>query len=176
MIRVFMIDSSPLCEELFFQKIYQNLSVERKAKVDAVKTESGKRLSAAAGYLYDMYHMTAKYSNLSHSGDLAVIAVSDRPIGVDAERIQPPKDAVINRCYSAMEKELIAKENAFAAVRFTEFWTQKESACKRSGEGLAGILKNDDGMAQPGLSFQSVIKKVNGKAYVVTVAYKEDED
>lgn len=174
MIHVFMIDSSPLCEELFFQKIYQNLSPERKAKVDAMKVASGKRLSAAAGYLYDTYHEMGTYSNLSHSGELAVIAVSDKPIGVDVERIKPPKEGVLNKCYSEEEKTLIAEDSAFANLRFTEFWTRKESACKRSGEGLAGILSHADGMVSHALSFQSIVKKINGDAYVITVCFKEE--
>lgn len=175
MIRVFMIDSSPLCEELFFQTIYNGLSDERRAKVDRIQTDAGKRLSVAAGYLYDTYHALGAYYNLSHSGNLAVIAVGDRPVGVDVEGIKKPKEGVLQKCYSQDEKQAIASDAAFADIRFTAYWTIKESACKRTKEGLAGILRSEGGLCDDTLTFQSIIKQVGGEAYVITVAYKMPE-
>ena len=41
--------------------------------------------------------------NLSHSGEYAVCALSDKPVGVDIEEIGSPDFAVAERCFSAEE-------------------------------------------------------------------------
>jgi 4'-phosphopantetheinyl transferase len=79
--------------------------------------------------------------NLSHSADLALVAVAlDREVGVDVERIKPERDLV------ALGKRALAPEAA-AAVReateperarlFYELWTQHEARLKCLGVGLA---------------------------------------
>lgn len=79
--------------------------------------------------------------NLSHSGDLALVAVArDREVGVDVERVKPERDEV------ALAERALAPEAA-AAVRetaeperarlFYELWTQHEARLKCLGVGLA---------------------------------------
>ncbi len=79
--------------------------------------------------------------NLSHSGDLALIAVArDREVGVDVERVKPGRDLV------ALAQRALASEAA-ATVReasepertrlFYELWTQHEARLKCLGVGLA---------------------------------------
>jgi 4'-phosphopantetheinyl transferase len=79
--------------------------------------------------------------NLSHSADLALVAVArDREVGVDVERIKPERDLV------ALAERVLAPEQA-AAVReaaeperarlFYELWTRHEARLKCLGVGLA---------------------------------------
>jgi 4'-phosphopantetheinyl transferase len=80
--------------------------------------------------------------NLSHSGELALVAVScGREVGVDVERAKPERDLV------ALAERALGPEDA-AAVRaaggdertrlFYELWTRHEARLKCLGVGLAG--------------------------------------
>jgi 4'-phosphopantetheinyl transferase len=84
--------------------------------------------------------------NLSHSGDLAVCAVTrGRRIGVDVECIRSVAeiDAIVGRFFAAGEAERIRA----AAVReraFFECWTRKEAYIKGVGGGLSIPLTSFD--------------------------------
>jgi 4'-phosphopantetheinyl transferase len=80
--------------------------------------------------------------NLSHSGELTLIAVScGRDVGVDVERLKPERELV------ALAERALGPEEA-AAVRsagdpertrlFYELWTRHEARLKCLGVGLAG--------------------------------------
>ena len=75
------------------------------------------------------------YVNLSHSGDFAVCAVHDAPVGVDIQCFHDFDIALVDRFYSAEEREYVLssddKTNAFYTV-----WTKKESLLKAAGTGL----------------------------------------
>jgi 4'-phosphopantetheinyl transferase len=79
--------------------------------------------------------------NLSHSADLALIAITtDAAIGVDIEYIQPrPEYAEIARSvFSAAEvDELERLPSHLYAQAFLRCWTKKEAYVKARGEGLA---------------------------------------
>lgn len=78
--------------------------------------------------------------NLSHSADLALIAVASEPIGLDLEVIRENV-----RCLDLAERFFTAKETA--ALRtltgdhqrhgFFQLWTAKEARMKATGEGLS---------------------------------------
>lgn len=74
--------------------------------------------------------------NLSHSGSLALCALSDRPVGVDIQVVRPawsPK--LVDRTCTPEERTWLAalgdRPEDFAAL-----WACKESAGKESGYGL----------------------------------------
>lgn len=82
--------------------------------------------------------------NISHSGDLALAAVSRRgPLGVDVEHIRPVKDAddLVARFFSerenALYRELPSEQRPEA---FFNLWTRKEALLKATGEGISGGL------------------------------------
>ena len=86
--------------------------------------------------------------NLSHSGDMAAIAVSlGREIGVDIERIEPKRTdiAVAERFFSRREIEALRNlpEKDRDAGFFT-CWTRKEAYIKARGEGLSIPLSEFD--------------------------------
>lgn len=77
--------------------------------------------------------------NLSHSGDMAVLAVSDRyHVGVDIEEILPLREDVAGRFFSAMERQalrFVPPEKYLGA--FYRCWTRKEAFVKAHGAGLS---------------------------------------
>ena len=70
--------------------------------------------------------------NVSHSGNLVICAVSDRPVGCDVELVRAVKQNVADKYFSESEK----------AMPFFKIWTAKESYLKMTGEGIADDLKN----------------------------------
>lgn len=78
--------------------------------------------------------------NLSHSGALALVAISrDLEVGVDVERTEPERDfvALAERALAAEDAMAVRKatEGARAAV-FYERWTRHEARLKCLGLGL----------------------------------------
>jgi 4'-phosphopantetheinyl transferase len=81
--------------------------------------------------------------NLSHSGDLAMLALSAvRPVGVDVQRLIPDRDAteLAARYFPAEEARFVAVGRR-PADRFARLWVRKEACVKAAGgrlvEGLA---------------------------------------
>jgi 4'-phosphopantetheinyl transferase len=86
--------------------------------------------------------------NLSHSGELALIAVArGRSVGVDVERVRRRTDvlAIARGSFSSRERQAIESPLTDAARReaFFECWTRKEAYLKGRGVGLAGGLDTD---------------------------------
>jgi 4'-phosphopantetheinyl transferase len=79
--------------------------------------------------------------NLTHSGDLALIALSpDREVGVDVEqwRIVPDYDSIAARFFSPAEQEMLRGLPPPARARaFLIGWTRKEAVMKALGLGVA---------------------------------------
>lgn len=78
--------------------------------------------------------------NLSHSGDLAVLALSwAGPLGIDLEFIDRKADidGLSQACLTAQEVAVLAALPATArSQRFFAFWTAKEARMKLTGEGM----------------------------------------
>lgn len=80
--------------------------------------------------------------NISHSVEYVVCAVSDKPVGIDIQKIGEYNSDVAKRVCN--EKELVQIENSLdKASEFTKLWTQKEAVLKMYGTGIAsGDIKN----------------------------------
>ncbi|MER7848012.1 4'-phosphopantetheinyl transferase superfamily protein [Kitasatospora sp. NPDC096077] len=80
--------------------------------------------------------------NLSHSGELALLAVAPRPVGVDVELVRSGRDVdrLSRRFFPAPERELVARGGRPA---FARLWTRKEACVKAVGGRLA------EGLALP---------------------------
>lgn len=75
--------------------------------------------------------------NLSHSGDLVMVAVSARrPVGVDLQRVMPGLDcaAMARRFYPPGEAALVTGDGGHE--RFAALWARKESLVKAAGARL----------------------------------------
>jgi len=78
--------------------------------------------------------------NLSHSGDLALIAVSQRrPVGIDVEKIEPARD-LLALAERALGPEDLARVRSAASNErpavFYESWVRHEARLKCLGAGL----------------------------------------
>jgi 4'-phosphopantetheinyl transferase len=76
--------------------------------------------------------------NLSHSGDLVAYAISDRPVGIDIERVRSMDLAgIIQRFFAPSEftawQKLLPADQELA---FFRTWTVKEAYLKAIGTGL----------------------------------------
>jgi 4'-phosphopantetheinyl transferase len=81
--------------------------------------------------------------NVSHSAELAIIAVSrGRELGVDLEKLRPISEArgIVESYFTA------AEQDAFAAIAeperpaaFLRGWTRKEAVLKGFGTGISGL-------------------------------------
>jgi 4'-phosphopantetheinyl transferase len=86
--------------------------------------------------------------NLSHSGDLVVIAIATgRDLGIDVEAIRPISDVetIAQRHFAPAERARLA--DAAAADRdllFLRLWTRKEAYVKAVGRGLSIPLESFD--------------------------------
>jgi phosphopantetheinyl transferase len=101
----------------------------------AISVSSNGRPALAGGSSLDF--------NISHSGDIAVCAVADVPVGVDVERVTSKRNllGVARECFQSQEVEdvaarLAANGPANAAERFTAYWALKEAHMKRLGKGV----------------------------------------
>ena len=78
------------------------------------------------------------FLSLAHGGGMAVLAVGERPVGCDVEKLSRVRETVMRR-FSKEERAFVraaagerAREGAFYRI-----WTGKESYLKRTGEGLS---------------------------------------
>lgn len=97
-------------------------------------------ISVAPGGRPTLAHGGPWYFSIAHSGDLAVCAVADLPVGVDLERVTADRDplGIARACFQPAEIEDVAAEFSragpmAAAVRFAAYWTLKEAHLKRRG-------------------------------------------
>jgi 4'-phosphopantetheinyl transferase len=92
--------------------------------------------------------------NLSHSGDLGLLAVAwGREVGVDTEAIRPVPDLddLVARCFSGSERSALASlPEELRLTAFFDGWTRKEAFLKALGAGLSRPLQSFDVSLLPG--------------------------
>lgn len=113
--------------------------------------------------------------NLSHSGDIAVCAVADKPVGIDIEAVRDIRPAVAKRFASSAELEYIGEDMR----RLFEIWTLKEAYFKCVGTGIGSDIANvtftidgdDIRCSEPGFGCKFVSI---APGYVCSVCVKEN--
>lgn len=80
------------------------------------------------------------FFNISHTISGVAVVADKNPVGIDVQDILEVRNAVVERCFSGKEKELIFN-SASPEKEFTRLWTLKESAVKCNSETVAN-LKN----------------------------------
>lgn len=80
--------------------------------------------------------------NISHSGEYVACVVSDKPVGIDIQKIEEYKSDIAKRVCN--ENELKQIECSLdKASEFIKLWTQKEAVLKMHGTGIvSGNIKN----------------------------------
>ena len=146
-----------------YEKALLRVGEERAAKVRKYKNEDAALMSLAAGMafsdglssygikreelvFYEGEHgkpyirrTPELYFNISHSGNIAVCAFSDREIGVDIEKIEEMDFKSIMKRFTDVDRRYV--DEGDASVRFKELWTFKESFVKCIGTGIADLGK-----------------------------------
>lgn len=155
--RLYIFDTDELTDPEVFGRCLQRMPAYRRDKVSAYRFGRDKRLSLGAGMLLEDFvcsvtgtndiltepegrpYLAAApgvHFNLSHSGHYAVLAVSDRPVGVDIELTHHFDDSLARFVYTDSEIEAaVAGFERDAAL--TRLWTVKESVMKQLGTGMA---------------------------------------
>lgn len=75
--------------------------------------------------------------SIAHSGEYAVCAVSDKPVGVDIEAVGVFKKREKYMLFTPLESKYVNK--ADSAVRFYSLWTMKEAYIKALGGSLPDV-------------------------------------
>jgi len=108
--------------------------------------------------------------NVSHAGDLILIAVSSpRRLGVDVEQIRPRFDlrAVTEELLGTADRDMVMRAAAREGVRaFFRYWTRYEALVKARGDGLVLPLR---GLAAVAAGFDVLELDVT-TGYVAAVA------
>ena len=156
------LDVSPLSEEALFQHWLARMPERRRKKALSFRFPEGRRLSLGAGillkraleeegvdassavirenefgqpYLRDEPDL---HFSLSHSGSVALCALSGRPVGCDAEQVGRGDGRIADRFFHPEEQALLStvRDPAQWQRLFARIWTRKESYLKALGKGL----------------------------------------
>ena len=146
-----VVESISAFSESDFRAEYALLDDTAKKRVDSA-TENSRRSTLAGRILlrravYDLYGksnyeiyyndcgkplMDFCFFSISHSADMVICAVSDKPVGVDIERVREIKRAGHYPLFTSDEaSDINSSENP--SLRFLELWTQKEAYTKLLG-------------------------------------------
>ena len=98
--------------------------------------------------------------NISHSGDMVVCAVDDKPIGIDIEQIRPIDLAVAKRIctneellylfgHTPTEQDFTYTTNAEILTSFFKLWTAKEAYGKCMGTVIDNIKVDTNKITAP---------------------------
>lgn len=124
------------------------LPPDRQEKIRRLRAGEDRRCSMAAGLLLRRFWGNAPlqyaargkpqaegqpFFNLSHSGDWAVLAISDAELGIDIEKPGPFREGVARRVFSEEERRFTESD---ADDRFIFLWTRKEAVVKCLGCGI----------------------------------------
>lgn len=94
-----------------------------------VKNENGKPYIEGSPYHF----------NITHSHEMVMLAVSDKPIGIDVERIE-------ERDYKKFSKRFFSEEEQSRVnglLSFYVLWTKKESFVKYLGGSVADVCETE---------------------------------
>ncbi len=84
------------------------------------------------------------YFSLSHSGNMAVLAISDREVGIDVQERRGYQEKVVKRFYHESEIAVIEaiSDSAEKVNCFYQMWTAKEAYIKFTGKGMGQDLRS----------------------------------
>lgn len=171
-----------------FRRWYEKMPSYRQKKIDAFKPAPSKKLSLGAGILLYMGFKELGLEkaeiefgkndkplikgnseicfNLSHSGSMAVCAISDKNVGIDIEENKIFSEKLINYIYNEKETNYIkgiALDQKNENKMFTKLWTMKESLMKYDGTGLSMgpssiiiDMENESFSLKKGVKFENV--------------------
>lgn len=111
------------------------------------------------------------YFNLSHTNSAIIVAVSDKPIGVDIEKIRYVDLKIAERFFTKNEVACIIESESDIHRRFFKIWTQKEAYIKYIGKGLHMPLNSFD-VRSNNISLHIKTDEKDGYVFSVCSGYK----
>ena len=200
MVHVYAADLSLLPDPVLRPELMEMLPKERQQKIQRRLQKKARVQSLGAGLLLNAVlpkykvqpdalfrnehgkpEIPGVHFNLSHSGDLVVCAVSEKPVGCDVEKLRKAPERFAGHFFCENERNYLkaAADDKYDET-FFRLWTLKESYMKMTGEGMSlpldafevmigeeiHILR--DGKKQP-----CFIKEYTTLGYQVTVCAKE---
>ncbi|MDR0332907.1 MAG: 4'-phosphopantetheinyl transferase superfamily protein [Dysgonamonadaceae bacterium] len=91
-------------------------------------------------FLYGHEKLKGLEVSIAHKGSEAVMMVSDKPVGIDIEKIEERDTSFLNVTFTSHELDLL-KEKGNSPEWITRFWVAKEAYGKMLGVGLQGNPK-----------------------------------
>lgn len=169
-----------------YEKYMSLLSEEQKQKINRRKAEMAKKLSLISmvfvrlkaseilgvknddlqfshnefGKPYLVNHQNF-YFNISHTKNALAIAIADKEIGVDVEKVRKFNPKIAERYFMQEEAEYLKEHSS--SVDFFEIWTKKEAYLKWLGTGLSTALNSFNTLEQKN------IKTTHFGEYIVSV-------
>lgn len=144
----------PISNDIDDGKMDELLSLipsEKRAKIEKIKNAIDKKLSIYAlalaikitGKSDILYTENGKpyfkdndlYFSIAHTKNAIALAVSEKPIGVDIEKIRDTKNDIAKRFFTSDENKFI-NSSSDKGQAFFEIWTKKEAYLKQVGTGL----------------------------------------
>lgn len=135
-----------------FDAWFEKMNQQRKEKILQCQNIEDKQRSLLAGIL--LQHGLEQtntdgqlFYSITHSGDFAMCAISDRRVGVDIEnrfrkifleRREEHIDRIAKKCLTTGElRQYVSVKKEAKIDSFLYYWTRKESYSKALGKGLA---------------------------------------
>ena len=112
--------------------------------------------------------------NLSHAGDYAVIAIANKPVGVDIEHSIKNFDfkAVLAHVFNAQEIDAVLNADDKKDV-FYKFWTRKEAVVKATGQGIDDNFPKVPALDGKHILNTSIWNEINN---IEVFSFKMDDD
>lgn len=151
-------------EELDIAPALAKVSPQRREQALRFRFDAGRRLSLSAylllmeglekeygiteppllGYSPEgkpfLVHYPDIYFNLSHSGNVALCAISDQPVGADVEVPRKISPELISYTMSDEEQQQI-NTSPDPIMQFLYFWTRKEAFLKLTSKGIRNDMR-----------------------------------
>lgn len=160
--RLYAVNVTPLEDAMLYQRAYGRATKERQRRLDRLLVPGERRLSLGAellllhglgqqgfhpGDVLYQYEEDGKpyltgrperHFNISHSGELAICAISSCRIGCDVEQVTTWRREVARRFFAEKEYKRILAQASDRERQdlFFRLWTMKESFVKGIGKGL----------------------------------------
>ena len=200
MVNVYITDVSKLPDPAEYPEVMQILPKDRIEKIMKFRQVKDRKESLGAGLL--LFKVLEKHGrcleqmnyglngkprlkdiefNLSHSHNLVVCAISEKPVGIDVERIKDAYEHIADRFFTPTEVRYLAQyAGETKRSEFFRLWTMKESYMKMTGEGMKLALdrfefhiEDEINVYRDGKKAECFIKEYHIPEYKLTVCAKE---
>ena len=105
--------------------------------LNRVLSSYGKKIEDITYNPYGKPEVSGIHFNLSHSEDLVICAISEKPVGCDVEKMKECHEDIAERFFTKEEVSFLKKfHGEEKREAFYRIWTLKESYVKMIGEGI----------------------------------------